>query len=165
VPFKLSKFIVHFRTRDTTRLFTVELLSDSRVIYRSRTLAQGDYLTKEQLTPDSAANAFQFPPIALHGPIEIRLLISGLQGGGENLPGDFFLVGVDAEFIRQGLATGETTTSVDKRLPAGSALPPPVAVGNQQVVRDVVAAQEWTSIVPMNIDKIPAQPTSCPITP
>lgn len=140
---KLQKLVVHFRTSQGPRLFSVEVRNGSNVSFRIATDIRGDYTTRETLKPDTAANAWAFQPINVGAPLVVRLSVqfSGGYEGGD--PGEFVLTGVVADFPRK----FSTTTGVNRgaRLgdllgvgrggpPAGGATPPVLSVPANQVI-------------------------------
>ena len=132
---KLQKLVVHFRTIDGPRLLSVELHNGSDV-RRRQTNVKGDYVTREVLTPANTANAWEFQSINARAPLVVRLSVE-FGGGFEGIadPGEFVLTGVVAEFPRKPLATGETTTDVNRSLPGFPARPARSIVARVAVLR------------------------------
>jgi hypothetical protein len=122
---KLQKLVIHFRTSQGPRLFSVELRNGSNVPFRAPTDITGDYVTRETLEPARVANAWAFQPINVRAPLVVRLSVQ-FSGGIDSVvdPGEFVLTGVVAEFPRKPIGL-ETTTDVNRGARLGSLLDPP----------------------------------------
>jgi hypothetical protein len=128
---KMQRLVVHFRTSEAgPSLRSVELRQGSSAVFHINTHIKGDYRASEVITPDLAANAWDWgrAPLTVSAQSILRLEITfpgGFEGPVDS--GEFVITGVALDFPRKPLVVSHDRVSdvvTDMRVTEPRVTPP-----------------------------------------